>query len=382
MTEGDPKPETDSKPEATLAARLAGVEAGTPLAEALATRAEATRNTEASYRVLFETADTDRLSAAERFAIALAAAEVHEDRVLIDFYRARLDEAGGDPSVDARHEAAVRHVKRVAAEPVRIAAADLRNLEAAGWSADAILTLSQIVAYVSFQSRLVAGLALLAGTAEAPRIAPKTIMAGPWHTQPKTAGGKPAPTAFTRDELGWEPWLPPRDRATLSAEETARLAKAGHLQSDYFMLLARDLPVLDHRTRTDKGIFYTHGGLPRPERELAATVTSKVNGCIYCASVHARKAAQLSGEPAPIDALLAVQPGADLAAGQPPRWAAEARFAAQLAATPSAVTADHLAPLRALDLTELDLLDLVGSVAFFSWANRLMLTLGEPFRQR
>jgi len=36
--------------------------------------------------------------------------------------------------------------------------------------------------------------------------------------------------------------------------------------------------------------------------------------------------------------------------------------------------------LRDIGLTDLELLDLVGAVAFFSWANRLMLTLGEPYR--
>ena len=373
--------ETAFQPETTLAARLAGVQAGSPLAAALATREEATRNAEASYRVLFETVDTDRLSKAERFAIALATAEIHEDPVLIDFYQARFDEAGDESSLDARHEVALRHVKRVAESPVRIEATDLRALEAAGWSADAILTLSQIVAYVSFQSRFIIGLSLLAGTAVAPALGAKPVRAGQWHTQPVTVTGKPAPVAFTRDELGWAPWLAPRDRATLSEAETAQLEKAGHIKSEYFMLLARDTAVLDHRTRTDKGIFYTHGGLPRAERELAATVASKVNGCIYCASVQARKAAQLSGDAAAVDALLAVNPGDDLAAGQSARWAAQVVFAAQLAATPSAATAEHLAPLRDQGLSELELVDLVGAVAFFSWANRLMLTLGEPFLQ-
>ena len=54
-------------------------------------------------------------------------------------------------------------------------------------------------------------------------------------------------------------------------------------------------------------------------------------------------------------------------------------FAAQLAATPSALTGEHLEPLRNMGLSDLELLDLVSAVAFFSWANRLMLTLGEPF---
>ncbi|MBR7358575.1 alkylhydroperoxidase, partial [Klebsiella pneumoniae] len=82
------------------------------------------------------------------------------------------------------------------------------------------------------------------------------------------------------------------------------------------------------------GIFYTPGGLPRAERELAATVTSKINGCIYCASVHARKASQLSKDDAAVEALLAVRPGRSLSEGQSARWQAEINFAAALSVTP------------------------------------------------
>src|SRR5690606_12514580 len=113
-----------------------------------------------------------------------------------------------------------------------------------------------------------------------------------------------------------------------------------------------------------------------------------VNDCIFCASVHARKAAQLSKRPADVDRVLAADvprgPGwapADLSAlsaGQDERWAAVIDLAAALAASPSRATAGHVARLRELGLEPVELVDLVASVAFFSWANRLMLTLGEP----
>jgi len=371
--------ESASLLEPTLVTRLAGVVADSPLAAAIATRAEATRQAEASARALFDTVDAARLSPRERYAFALATAETHADATLVAHYGERLAAAGGAPREDARFVAALRHARRIAAEPVRAQAADLRGLEALGWSADAILTIVQIVAFTSFQGRLVGGLRLLAGDPRGTASPAVEVGAGIWHASPVTTGGRLAPTAFTRDSLGWEPWLAPRDRVTLSAREIETLERNGHLDSDYFMLLARDLPLLDHRTRTDKGIFYTPGGLKRAERELAATVTSKVNGCVFCASVHARKAAQLSGETEAIDSLLAVVPGADLAAGQSPRWQAQIRFAAQFAATPAAATVDHVARLREQGLDDLELLDLVQSVAFFSWANRLMLTLGEPY---
>ena len=199
---------------------------------------------------------------------------------------------------------------------------------------------------------------------------------------PLTHSDNQEPTAFTQAQLEWLPWLPPLPEDELTDRHYAGLVDAARAKSPYFRLLARDPDTLGARTRSDKDIFYNpDAGLPRAERELSATATSRFNGCIYCASVHARKAAQLSGEVAPVDALLAVAPGADLAAGQSARWAPQITFAAQLAATPSALTVEHLAPLRALGLSELELVDLIGSVAFFSWANRLMLTLGEPYLQ-
>jgi len=370
--------DTLTPPLQTLAVQLAGVSADGALAAALITRGPAISHAEASATVLFDTVDETRLGKADRLALAQAVAQWHGDAVLADHYRQRGHDMGATPPVDGRWQSLLHHAQRVAKTPVAINPADLGALQSAGWSEDAIVTASQIVAYVSFQSRLITGLRLLAGTDAAGNAQPPAT-AGVWHTQTHTRSGRAAPTAFTRDELGWESWLTPRAAATLSAAETEQLSKAGHLQSDYFMLLARDTPVLHHRTRTDHGIFYSHGGLPRAERELAAAVTSKVNGCIYCASVHARKAAQLSGDVAALDALLAVAPGGDLATGQSPRWQAQIRFAAQLAATPTRLTRAELQALRDTGLTDLELLDLVGAVAFFSWANRLMLTLGEPY---
>gem|GEM_PF-2630423 len=40
--------------------------------------------------------------------------------------------------------------------------------------------------------------------------------------------------------------------------------------------------------------------------------------------------------------------------------------------------AGHVARLRDVGLDDLAIVDLVNSGAFFSWANRLMLSLGEP----
>ncbi len=49
--------------------------------------------------------------------------------------------------------------------------------------------------------------------------------------------------------------------------------------------------------------------------------------------------------------------------------------------TPPALKASHLAALDEQGLDTLAQLDLLQSAAFFAWANRLMLTLGEPWRE-
>lgn len=108
-------------------------------------------------------------------------------------------------------------------------------------------------------------------------------------------------------------------------------------------------------------------------------MVSKVNGCIYCASVHARKASQLSKQDEAIQKLLNVAPGAVLSHGQSDRWQAIIGFSAALSLTPAQPTLSQVKALREQGLDTLDLLDLIQSTAFFAWANRLMLTLGEPF---
>src|SRR6185503_984002 len=99
----------------------------------------------------------------------------------------------------------------------------------------------------------------------------------------------------------------------MTERQLASLVDAARIKSDYFRLLARDPDVLEARTRTDKDIFYNpEAGLPRAERELAAAATSRFNGCIYCASVHARHAVTYSKREADVQRLLDAGVTADL----------------------------------------------------------------------
>jgi alkylhydroperoxidase domain protein len=183
------------------------------------------------------------------------------------------------------------------------------------------------------------------------------------------------PVAFTQDELGWLPWLDPLPEGELTERHFVGLVDKSRAKSDYFRLLVRDPEVLEARTKTDKDIFYnTEDGLPRAERELAAAATSRYNGCIYCASVHARFATVHSKRRDDVQRLLDEGVGTDLGA----RWNAVVRASVALASTPIAFGEEHIEELRRVGLDDAEIVDVINSASFFNWANRLMLSLGEP----
>jgi len=195
---------------------------------------------------------------------------------------------------------------------------------------------------------------------------PDTVLEPPSHT---------VPVVFTRALLDWLPWLEPLAVEALTERHMAGLVDAARVKSPYFRLLARDPDALRSRTLTDKDIFYnSDAGLPRAERELAAAATSRFNGCIYCASVHSRFSATYSKREADVQRLL--DDGVDADLGE--RWNAIVAAAVALTATPITFGSQHVDRLRRAGLDDLAIADVIHAAAFFNWANRLMLSLGEP----
>ena len=72
---------------------------------------------------------------------------------------AELAFVGGD---DATLRALLRHTDLVAVHPKDASAQDIENLQSAGIPDDDIVRLSELIAFVSYQIRLVAGLRLMA----------------------------------------------------------------------------------------------------------------------------------------------------------------------------------------------------------------------------
>jgi CMD domain protein len=191
---------------------LAGIAAGSRLDEIRAARPLARENAQASYLALFRPAEPAEMALHERYAVAVFVAALHRDQPIVEHYASGLAElgAGAELAEGLTSEIAlaaaegpygsfpsgplsgedrpgpvfrVREDRRQQLGP-RLAAAfeqahlllfhprdatpdALQHLLDAGWSTTGIVTLSQLVAFLSFQIRVVAGLRSLAAASAA-----------------------------------------------------------------------------------------------------------------------------------------------------------------------------------------------------------------------
>jgi len=180
---------------------------------------------------------------------------------------------------------------------------------------------------------------------------------------------------FTHGELEWRPWIAPLDlnQATEAQLIALRVTPSNRAVGAYSLVLAHYPEALSERSPLYNAIMFGAKGLPRAERELGAVVASRINGCAYCASVHAKRFTELTKTPEVMQRLQAE----GIEAALDPRRKAIVDYAAKLTRDPAAIGPADAAPLRAQGLSDLDILDLTHAVAMFAWANRLMQTLGE-----
>ena len=186
---------------------LAGIEPGSALDAIRARRLQARENAQKSYLALFEPIDASDFSLAERVAVAAFVTGLHGESPVASFYREKLaattdgaalaeaiqveiergqtsgpygafpagplsieNKAGliyrvsaeRKPGLGARLVAVLEHAHLLVFRPRDAASADMKALLAAGWSTTGIVTFSQLVAFLSFQVRVVSGLRTLA----------------------------------------------------------------------------------------------------------------------------------------------------------------------------------------------------------------------------
>lgn len=190
------------------------------------------------------------------------------------------------------------------------------------------------------------------------------------------SGSRRRPEGFTMSKLDWDPWVETVTDIGLSdAELEAVYEQAPNARnSPYFATLALDLPALVQRTGLFNNAMRSPGGASNAERELAATAASRVNGCIYCASVHSARYVQYAKNPVMMQRLL--EEGVETTIDNP-REQAIVDFSVKLTKDPAGLCADDLQAMRDAGLSDLEIYDVAQSAAMFAWANRLMQTLGE-----
>jgi uncharacterized peroxidase-related enzyme len=351
-----------------------GIGPDSPLGALRRRRPEALRHAEGAYRELVLPEDPGGVGRGERAAIALRVALREGEAALAARFRALLGREGAWAAIAAAEDlgggggdagpplaALLRHADLVAARPADCGQGEIDALRAIGLSPRDVVAVTQLVSFVPYQVRLLAGLRAMQGGGGATGAA-----GGP---------GEAAPERFTLSEVGWRPRLPPVEEATATPAQRAALEACPPAQrgSVYFRTLALDPGSLGERGALFTTVMYAPRGLPRAERELATAVVSMVNGCVYCTAVHARRFAGLTRQPEVMTRLFT----RGLDAETDPRRRAVIAFSARLTRGPGAVSAADLAPLRAAGMDDLDLLDLIHAVAMFANANRLMQSLGE-----
>ena len=152
---------------------LAGLEPGSALFALRRQRPDVVKHLERSDEAIFAPRDDGGLTRAERAAAALRIAILLGDERLQEHYRTRLAaldasdtlartaEAGPAAVTDPRWALLLAHVDGVTRDPARASRRDLDDLTGAGLSLHAVVSLSQLIAFVNFQSRVLAGLRML-----------------------------------------------------------------------------------------------------------------------------------------------------------------------------------------------------------------------------
>jgi uncharacterized protein YciW len=136
-------------------------------------RAKVVDATQGSYDGLFDPA-LEGLTLVERLLAALYASRLTPSPALVAHYRAELARhdvdaatlaavASGTPETlsDARLRAILEFTRTLIVNPVAGDKAALQTLPAAGLTTPAVVALAQLIAFLSYQTRLVAGLQVL-----------------------------------------------------------------------------------------------------------------------------------------------------------------------------------------------------------------------------
>lgn len=122
-------------------------------------------------------------------------------------------------------------------------------------------------------------------------------------------------------------------------------------------------------------IMFGSSGLSRAEREAIGVVVSAENDCTYCVKHHAEALKRYIKD----DETLTMLMTADGLETLEPRLSNIVRYAEKLTSAPGAMTESDLGELRAVGLSDNDILDITLITAYFNFVNRIAQGLGVGF---
>ena len=155
----------------TVVVKASGISADSPLASVLALRSDILELTEKSHAASLQPNQSGGLSHAERSGLACRIAKRNNESVLAQHYETLFSDGSqaiantdfqGD---DDRMKAIIRHTDLVTLNPKDAKAEDVSALRSAGLDDADIVRLSELIAFVAYQIRVVAGLRLMAEVA-------------------------------------------------------------------------------------------------------------------------------------------------------------------------------------------------------------------------
>lgn len=156
----------------TIVAKAAGISAGSPLAGVLSLRSDILELTENSHEASLRPNQPGGLAHSERAGLACRIAKRNNEAVLTRHYERMfgvgsqaISDTGFDGGGDTRLKAIIRHTDLVTLNPKEATADDISALRSAGLDDADIVRLSELIAFLSYQIRVIAGLRLMAEVA-------------------------------------------------------------------------------------------------------------------------------------------------------------------------------------------------------------------------
>ncbi|MEN4976742.1 oxidoreductase [Erwinia billingiae] len=301
------------------------------------------------------TSKTHTLTIYDRLSTALTVAQVTGIQRLCNHYAARLNPLSGPDSSresNRRLTQITEYARQLASQPTLVDNVALARLDEVGLTAPDIVTFHQLIGFVSYQARIVAGM--------------NALLALPVRWIPGVTLPEDAESDCFQHRDAWCPFLPPVELRYASASQLEALTwcQPQELLRDSAWLLAHDGEALygwGNLLNAMQDVTGTEAG------RLASAVSARINGSPLCFQQFADaslREALLEGVEQALNKATAEQK-------------AVIHCAAQLTRSPERFSAAHLQPLKEAGFSDRAVFSIVQSIALAAWNNRLMQALGS-----